>query len=89
MSGGSYDYLYFQASELGGHKGQLEAMAERLDGLPYAAAAAAATHKLLASLNDEALPEVWKAVEWWDSGDYSEDQVRDAAIKYQERDRRG
>jgi len=84
MSGGSYDYLYFHAAELGGHRGQLEAMAERLEGLPYAAEAAAATRRILVALGDEPLASVWRAVEWWDSGDYGEDQVRAAVYNYRE-----
>ncbi|MFE4867721.1 hypothetical protein [Streptomyces sp. NPDC056682] len=78
MSGGSYDYLYWQVPELGGHVGQLEAMAERLEALPYAAEAAAATRRILEAISDEKLADVWRAVEWWDSGDYGEDQVREA-----------
>jgi len=89
MSGGSYDYLYFNAPEMGGHRGQLEAMAERLDQLPYAKEAAAATRRILLALDDEALAEVWHAVEWWDSGDYGEDQVRSATSKYAEKTSRG
>lgn len=83
MSGGAYDYLYWKVPELGGHRGQLEAMAERLEGLPYAADAAAATRRILAAVNNEALANVWRAVEWWDSGDYGEDQVREALAKYE------
>lgn len=83
MSGGSYDYLYFHAPDLGGRRGQLEAMAERLEGLPYAAKAAAATRRILADLGDESLADVWHAVEWWDSADYGEEQVRDAVSKYE------
>jgi hypothetical protein len=89
MSGGSYDYLHFHAPELGGHRGQLEAMAERLEELPYAGGVAAATRHILAVLGDEALANVWRAVEWWDSGDYGEDQVRDAVAKHKDRADRG
>ncbi|MGW2520448.1 hypothetical protein ACWC09_26235 [Streptomyces sp. NPDC001617] len=89
MSGGSYDYLYFQVSEFGGHREQLERMAERLEGLSYATEAAAATRRILELTGDERLTGVWRAVEWWDSGDYSEDQVRKAVAAYQERLKRG
>lgn len=89
MSGGSYNYLYLNVPELGGHREHLEAMAARLDGLPYAAKAAAATRQILAVLDDEALAGVWQAVEWWDSADYSEDQVREAVAEYEEHLKRG
>jgi hypothetical protein len=82
MSGGSYDYLYFHVAELGGHSGMLETMAERLEGLPYATEAAVATRRILESIGDEKLAEVWRAVEWWDSGDYGEDQVRQVIEEY-------
>jgi hypothetical protein len=89
MSGGSYKYLYFQVSELGGNRGELESMAARLDGLPYAAQAAAATRRILEAISDEKLAAVWRAVEWWDSGDYGEDQVREAVAEYEEHLKRG
>lgn len=83
MSGGSYDYLYWRVPELGGHRHQLEAMAERLEALPYATGVAAATRRILEAISDEKLADVWRAVEWWDSGDYGEDQVRQVIDEYQ------
>jgi hypothetical protein len=89
MSGGSYDYLYWQVGELGGRREELERMAVRLEGLPFAAAAAVATRRILESISDEKLAEVWRAVEWWDSGDYGESQVRQAVAEYEEHLKRG
>lgn len=89
MSGGSYNYLYWQVGELGGHRGELEAMATRLEGLPYAADAAAATRRILEAISDEKLAKVWRSVEWWDSGDYDEDQAREAVAEYEAHLKRG
>jgi hypothetical protein len=89
MSGGSYNYLSYHAPDLGGHRHHLEAMADRLEGLPYGSKAAEATRSILAALDDEALANVWHAVEWWDSGDYGEDKVQAAIAKYEEQQGRG
>jgi hypothetical protein len=93
MSGGSYNYLchtYDLAGLLDRHA-DLEEMSERLAGLGYAQDAARETEELLVQLRQwrnraevrmERLRDVWKAVEWWDSNDYSEDQVQDALKAY-------
>lgn len=92
MSGGSYDYLcYADAANLFGRVYDLTRMAERLAGLPYAVDAATDTYDLLAILRTQEirieaairrLSPVWRAVEWWDSCDYGEDQVQKAIAKY-------
>lgn len=87
MSGGSYNYLCHKTDDLSGRRGTVEEMAQRLEGLPYASEAAADTRRVLALLADaqaqaERLADVWHAVEWWDSSDYGEDDVRDAIAKY-------
>jgi hypothetical protein len=89
MSGGSYDYLCFKADDLSGRRGTVEEMAQRLEGLPYASPAAADTRRVLALLDEaralaERLSDVWHAVEWWDSGDYGEDDAREAIAKYRD-----
>ena len=89
MSGGSYDYLCFKADDLSGHRGTVEAMAQRLEGLPYASAAAADTRRILTLLDDaqalaERLADAWHAIEWWDSGDSSEQGAREALAAYRE-----
>lgn len=93
MSGGSYDHLChaFDLDDLLGKRGSLREMADRLAGLGYAEDAAKETEELLVLLNQwsvraevrrNRLAEVWKAVEWWDSGDRSEGAVREALAAY-------
>ena len=93
MSGGSYDYLCW-ASELDQlleKQHHLSDMAERLAGLGYADDAATETTHLLLAMRQwriraaahvDRLTDVWKAVEWWDSADWSEDRVHEALTKY-------
>ena len=93
MSGGSFNYLCrtWDLNDLIGKHGSLEAMASELAGLGYAQDAARETEELLVMLRQwevranvrvERLREVWKAVEWWRSSDYSEDQVHEALAEY-------
>lgn len=87
MSGGSYNYLFCHVRGLEEQRSDLEAMATRLAGLPYAQSAAEATRHVIALLDQaeaaaQALAEVWRAVEWWDSADYGEDQVREVVEEY-------
>lgn len=93
MSGGSFNYLChtWDLDGLMEKRGSLEEMASELAGLGYAQDAARETEELLvmlrqwevrASVRVERLREVWKAVEWWRSCDYSEDQVREALAEY-------
>jgi hypothetical protein len=88
MSGGSYNYLCFQdALDLA----DLENMARRLAELAPGSAAARDTAKLAELLRRDVttdpLREAWRCVEWFDSGDYGEDQAR-AAIEAYEKARR-
>lgn len=93
MSGGSYNYLcdVWDLDKLLQQEYSLEKMAARLAGLGWARDAARETEELLVMLRQwqvsadvrvERLREVWKAVEWWDSCDWSEEQVREALAKY-------
>jgi|SRR6187402_151479 len=93
MSGGSYNYLHGADADdlLSGKSADLARMAERLAGLDYAEDAARETEELIlivrqfrirAEARMERLAGVWHAVEWWDSCDYSEDQVKQALAKY-------
>jgi hypothetical protein len=93
MSGGSFNYLChtWDLNKLMDKRGDLEEMASELAGLGYAQDAARETEELLVMLRQwevraavriERLREVWKAVEWWRSCDYSEDQVRKALTEY-------
>lgn len=95
MSGGSYNYLgsicYDDLAELLTKESDLRDMADRLAGLGYAEDAARETEELLVMLRQwktraevrvRRLATVWHAVEWWDSHDWSEDQVRKALATY-------
>jgi hypothetical protein len=94
VSGGSYSYLCHTWDGLDGlldKERELEEMADRLAGLGYAEDAARETQELLVQLRQwkvraqtrmDRLAPVWKAIEWWDSGDYREDTVREELAKY-------
>lgn len=90
MSGGSYNYLAIKANnqDLCLVPDDLQRMADRLAGLPYATKAATDTAKVIEHLkaaqsHAEKVADVWYAVEWWDSGDWGEDQVKEALAKYE------
>lgn len=94
MSGGSYNYLFCHVRGLEEQRGDLEAMTRRLTGLPYAQQAAEASRQVITLLDQaevaaQELAEAWRAVEWWDSADYGEDQVREAVAEYEEHLKRG
>ncbi|MBD0743589.1 hypothetical protein [Streptomyces sp. CBMA152] len=87
MSGGSYNYLHTHAGGLEDQRGDIEAMAKCLAGLPYAERVAEATRRVMALLDEaeaaaQELADVWKAVEWWDSGDWDENDVREVIEEY-------
>ena len=93
MSGGSFNYLC-QTWDLDGlltKMGDLEAMSRALARLGYAQDAARETEELLVILRQwqvqtevrlERLTPVWKAMEWWRSSDWSEDDLREELAKY-------
>ncbi|MGN7137247.1 hypothetical protein [Streptomyces pseudogriseolus] len=93
MSGGAYNYLYeaCDLEDLQSKQYALREMADRLAGLGYAQDAAAETEELLTLFNQwqvrahvrlRRLEKVWKAVEWWDSADRTEDAVKAALAEY-------
>lgn len=93
MSGGSYNYLCYgiDLEDLISKRGDLREMADRLAELGYAEDAAKETEEPLVFLNQwtvraevrmKRLADVWKAVEWWDSSDYGEDDVHEALARY-------
>lgn len=97
MSGGSYDYLgvSFDLDDLLMKRSQLESMRDRLIGLGYAPDAASETDHLICMLNQwevlaatriKRLSPIWFAIEWWDSGDHGEAQVKEAISKYRKED---
>jgi hypothetical protein len=92
MSGGSYDYLcHKDIEDLFNMDRQLQEMSDRLAGLGYADDAARETQEFILNLRQfrnrieaaaKRLNGVWYAVEWWDSGDYGEEQVKEALAEY-------
>lgn len=89
MSGGSYDYLCYaagDATDLARKREQLTWMANRLDGMGHILAARATrdVERFLSAAEyaSEALQDVWHAVEWADSGDWSQDQVTPVVAKF-------
>jgi hypothetical protein len=90
MSGGSYNYLCFQTETRSSISlTDLADMRDRLNQLAPGSAAArdtAALYEQLSHAQDNelgALAEVWHDVEWFDSGDYGEDQARAGIAKYE------
>lgn len=94
MSGGSYDYLYAKPiADLMSYDREVESMVDRLASLGYAKDAAQETMAFLLELRraqirletmQQRLAPVWKAVEWWDSADTGEDDVKDALVEYRD-----
>ena len=92
MSGGSYEYLFVKdVDQLLNAESLIKAMFERLAGLGYAEDAAKETFDLLLTLRQfrvrievmqGRLSEVWRAIEWWDSGDSGEDGFKEALDSY-------
>jgi 3-methyladenine DNA glycosylase AlkD len=93
MSGGSYNYLFTACDleDIQSKQNDLSEMADRLAALGYAQDAAAETEELLilfrqwqlrAGVRLRRLEKVWKAVEWWDSCDSTEDAVKAALAEY-------
>lgn len=92
MSGGSYSYIcYAEVSELLDKRDRIQEMVDRLSGLGYAQDAARESMELLLTLRQfetridamhSRLSDVWKAIEWWDSSDSSENDVKEALKKY-------
>lgn len=85
MSGGSFDYMFTHVKPLSEYP--LKKMAETLEGLEFAGAAAAATRRCLNLLTEaetlaETLTDPWRAVEWWYSSDWGLDQMREEVERY-------
>ena len=92
MSGGSFDYLCYKESEdLLQSDHQLQSMADELARLGYAEDAARETQDLLLTIRTmrnrvqtsiDRLSDVWRAIEWWRSGDWGEDQIKEVLARY-------
>jgi hypothetical protein len=96
VSGGSYGYLAeHEPGSLEARRGDIEAMRDRLaeleaEGVPGAARAHRLTryvlhHLDLAEQRAQELADVWHAVEWRDSFDWSDDTMRDAFVEWAEK----
>lgn len=89
MSGGSYDYLYlaYEVKGLHGRTEDIERMAARLRELGSVKAASATLDIIRAknALDDQAaaMAGVWKAVEWYDSGDWGLEQAQESIAEYE------
>jgi hypothetical protein len=96
MSGGTFDYLcYKSAGELLEADHELQSMADALAELGYAEDAARETQEILLTIRAmrnrvqvsiDRLTDVWRTMEWWRSGDYSEDQLEEALAKFRGED---
>lgn len=85
MSGGSYNYLCLKdADQIREREEELQWMADRLSELGYAQDAAQETMEVLLTIRAfetrmqariDRLRGIWRAVEWWDSGDSGEDSL--------------
>lgn len=90
MSGGSYSYICWKgSSDIGGYRQEVGRMAARLDGLGYHVIAAD-TRAVLAKLDEldamlSPMERPWRAIEWWDSHDWGEDQAREWLDEYMAR----
>ena len=92
MSGGSFEYLCFkQTEDLFGWCGELQQMSDALAVYEGAEDVAAETQKLLMDIRiyknrvevaKEKLGPVWKAMEWWKSGDWGEEDFIKALEKF-------
>lgn len=90
MSGGSYNYLcHAEADNVLSRTGDLQSMADRLDGVcPEAAAETRALFDGPWSLKAELekrlarLTDLWHDVEWRDSCDYGDDRITLAVAKF-------
>lgn len=92
MSGGSYNYLCFvDIDDIFNREFDLSTMRDRLAGLGYAQDAAAETEDLILILRQvrvrlqariDRLEGVWRAVEWWDSGDSGEEALMQELNRY-------
>jgi hypothetical protein len=96
VSGGSFEYLCYcdDLSDLMGKRHYLGQMVDALaiHGAEDAAAETENLRALLAQTNVRVevalkrLAPVWKAMEWWQSGDYGENQFHESVAEYRSPD---
>lgn len=95
MSGGSFNYLcYAELPDLLNRDWDIQSMADELAKLGYAKDAAKETMDLLLDLRSavnrletrkEHISDVWKALEWWHSGDWSEESFKEELEKWRDK----
>jgi hypothetical protein len=93
MSGGSHNYLYCKDSdEILNHISDIEGMRDRLTEEGYLDAAKE-TEEVILVINSfnvrmqarlNRLSQVWRAVEWCDSGDSDPNHIKEEVEKYRE-----
>lgn len=91
MSGGSWEYMYgWETERFLARRADVQAMAERLATAGYSEAARA-MEEFYVTLNDAAvmieaqkqkLRDLMHAVEWRDSNDYGEEQLKEVADRF-------
>lgn len=83
MSGDSFGYLYC-ASLLDSRADDLRAMSAAIAELPDGEIAAKRTLSLVETVEaaQRELADVWLAVEWWQSNDWSRERAAQAIAKY-------
>lgn len=87
MSGGSYNYLYHaDSSDIGNKIDDLKDMIARLSKLGFKQASKD-SQSILNNIKQldadiEKISNVWKSVEYMDSGDWGIDEVKDEIEKY-------
>lgn len=86
MSGGSYNYLCYNTYDVSSRRGDVESMAVRLEELGHYEAARSTRNVLImlqgVDRTADALSDVWREVEWKDSGDGSDEAVDKAVAKF-------
>lgn len=87
MSGGSYNYLYYaDSSDIGNKISDMQDMIDRLNNLGHHHLAMD-TQLIINKIKDidfmlDKIREVWKAVEYCDSGDWSKDEIEQEVKNY-------
>lgn len=93
MSGGSFNYLFlaWELDQLGEHREDIKRMGTVLEGFGLRGVRALEKTKQVLALMDQVdelaqqLSDVWHDVEWWQSHDYSRDQIEKVLDEFNER----
>jgi hypothetical protein len=85
MSGGSFNYLCYNYSFGDAPESDLRAMADTLREMGYEGLAKETEKFMNPPEPSSELRDVWRAVEWWRSMDWSEDQAREVCEMHEKR----